>query len=295
MRSAREHDLPHELLSPRQVNDRFPAFNLPADWDCVVQPDGGVLLPEKAIGLFVAAAQDLGASVRLNTPVREVQPLGDRVTIRLEDGTEIEAGSAVVAPGPWIRDFVPELGKRLKLTRQPLLWFSPVDADLVRPDRMPVFFLQSSDDLTYGLPNICGSGVKVASHLSGGDLASADEPRAEVSDDEKASLRAILQRYVPAAAGEVNRTSLCVYTRSPDEHFVLGLHPEAPQIVLASPCSGHGFKFASVIGEILTDLATDRSTCWPIGLFKPDRVLTDARTQDVVPRAVCAFGTHAAA
>lgn len=102
VRSAREHDLPHELLLARQVNDRFPAFNLPADWDCVVQPDGGVLLPEKAISLFVAAAQDLGASVRLNTPVREVQPLGDRVTIRLEDGTEIEAGSAVVAPGPWI-------------------------------------------------------------------------------------------------------------------------------------------------------------------------------------------------
>jgi hypothetical protein len=78
----------------------------------------------------------------------------------------------------------------------------------VRPDRMPVFFLQSSGDLTYGLPDMCGSGVKAASHLSGGDLASADEPRAEVSDDEKASLRAILQRYVPAAAGEVNRTSL---------------------------------------------------------------------------------------
>jgi len=85
---------------------------------------------------------------------------------------------------------------------------------------------------------------------------------------------------VPAAAGwEVSRTSPRVYTRSPDEHFVLGLHPEARKIVLASPCSGHGLKFASVIGEILTDLATDRSTCWPIGLFKPDRVLTDAEFQ----------------
>src|SRR5262249_59715629 len=112
----------------------------------------------------------------LNTAVREVQALGDRVTIRLEDGTEIEAGSAVVAPGPWIRELVPELHKRLKLTRQPLLWFSPVDADLVRPDRMPVFFLQSSDDLTYGLPDICGNGVKAASHLSGGGLLFPGEP-----------------------------------------------------------------------------------------------------------------------
>jgi sarcosine oxidase len=87
-------------------------------------------------------------------------------------------------------------------------------------------------------------------------------------------LRAFLQRYVPAAAGAVHRTSLCAYTRSPDGHFVLGLHPEAPQIVLASPCSGHGFKFASIIGEILADLALDQSTKWPIDIFKPQRVLT---------------------
>jgi sarcosine oxidase len=115
--------------------------------------------------------------------------------------------------------------------------------------------------------------VKAASHLSGGDLESADAPRADVSDHEKAGLRALLQRYVPAAAGEIHRTSLCIYTRSPDEHFVLGQHPQAPQIVLASPCSGHGFKFASVMGEILADLAIDRSTDWPIDLFRPQRVL----------------------
>ena len=273
IRSAREHNLPHELLTPQQVNDRFPAFNLPAGWTCVFQPDGGVLLPEKAIGLFVAAAQDGGATVRLNTPVSGVQPAGNGVRVRLADGEVIDAGSAIVAPGPWIKDLIPELGGRLQLTRQPLLWFDPVDEPLVRPDRMPVFFFQSHDHLTYGLPNICGSGVKAASHLSGGDLESADAPRADVSDHEKAGLRALLQRYVPAAAGEIHRTSLCIYTRSPDEHFVLGQHPEAPQIVLASPCSGHGFKFASVMGEILADLAIDRSTDWPIDLFRPQRVL----------------------
>jgi sarcosine oxidase len=212
IRSAREHDLPHELLTPQQVNDRFPAFNLPADWTCVFQPDGGVLLPEKAIGLFVAAAQDGGATVRLNTPVSGVQPAGNGVRVRLADGEVIDAGSAIVAPGPWIKDLIPELGGRLQLTRQPLLWFYPVDEPLVRPDRMPVFFFQSHDHLTYGLPNICGSGVKAASHLSGGDLESADAPRADVSDHEKAGLRALLQRYVPAAAGEIHRTSLCIYT-----------------------------------------------------------------------------------
>jgi sarcosine oxidase len=245
---------------------------LPAGWEYIFQPDGGVLLPEKAIRLFVALAKHGGATVRVGTPVKGVQPIGDAVRITLEDGGRLEAGAVVVAAGPWIGDLVPELRERLRLTRQPLLWFSPMDRSLVQPDRMPVFLLQSHEDLTYGLPDLCGSGVKAASHLSCGELESADAPRAVVSDDEKAAIRSTLQRYVPAAAGEVNRTSLCIYTRSPDGHFVLGHHPEAPQIIIASPCSGHGFKFASIIGEILTDLATDGNTNWPIELFTPERI-----------------------
>jgi sarcosine oxidase len=268
MRSARLHDLRHEILTPRQVNQRFPAFTLPSDWECIFQPDGGVLLPEKAIRLFVAAAERHGAVARRNSPVRAVQPLGDRVRITLEDGSRIEAGTAIVAPGAWMRDLMPQLA--LDLTRQPLLWFSPIDAGLVRPERMPVFFLQSEDALTYGLPDL-GDGVKAGSHLSGGALTSADQARDPVSNDEAAALRAILQRLAPAAAGDLRRTSLCVYTRSPDLHFLLGPHPEAPQIILASPCSGHGFKFASLFGDILADLATAGSTAWPIGLFQPAR------------------------
>lgn len=95
-----------------------------------------MLLPEKAIGLFVAAAQDGGATVRLNTPVSGVQPAGNGVRVRLGDGEVIDAGSAIVAPGPWIKDLIPELGGRLQLTRQPLLWFDPVNEPLVRPDRI---------------------------------------------------------------------------------------------------------------------------------------------------------------
>ena len=275
LRSAQQHDLPHERLTPRQVNDRFPAFRVPSDWTCVFSPDGGVLFPEKAIGLFVALAQSLGATARLNTRVLEAQPAGDGVSIKLEGGEVIEAGSAIISAGPWIVDLLPQLRHSLMLTRQPLLWFDPVDASLVRPERMPVFMFQEEDHVVYGLPDVCGSGVKAAFHSSGGQLISADQPRAEVSESEETALRAFLQRYVPPAAGAVRRTSLCAYTRSPDGHFVLGLHPEAPQIVLASPCSGHGFKFASIIGEILADLALDQSTTWPIEIFKPQRVLTD--------------------
>ncbi|HEY2528860.1 MAG TPA: N-methyl-L-tryptophan oxidase [Xanthobacteraceae bacterium] len=271
--SALQHGIPHEVLAPKQVNRRFPAFSIPSDWHCVFQPDAGILQPEKAIDLFVRSAIALGATVAPGTRVDRVLEVGDRVEVRLQSGENIQANSAVIAAGPWIRELVPELGRKMKLTRQPLVWFEPQDERSVRPEAMPLFFLQSPDDVIYGFPNFLGSGVKAASHLSCGDLASGSEVRAEVSDEEKTHLKNIIGRYIPAAAGRIRQTHVCIYTRSPDEHFVLGLHPSTPQIVLASPCSGHGFKFASIFGEILADLATTRQTDKPIDLFRPSRLM----------------------
>jgi sarcosine oxidase len=273
LRSALQHDIPHEVLLPGQVNKRFPAFSIPSDWHCVFQPDAGILQPEKAIKLFVKSASELGATVALGTRVKSVLPVGDHVEVHLESGETIEAGSAVLAVGPWIQELVPELGSKMRLTRQPLLWFEPQDKQLVRPPSMPVFFLHAPEDLIYGFPDFRGSGVKAASHLSGGELTTADEIRAEVSDEEKAHLKRLIGRFIPAAAGRVRQTHVCIYTRSTDEHFVLGLHPGASQIVLASPCSGHGFKFASIFGEILADLAMRRATDKPIEFFRPNRFI----------------------
>ena len=273
LRSALQHDIPHEALLPRQVNNRFPAFSIPPDWQCVLQPDAGILLPEKAIDLFVRSAIGFGATVASGTRVERVLTVGNGVEVQLESGETIEAGSAVLAAGPWIQELVPELGSKMKLTRQPLMWFEPQDARLVRPQSMPVFLLQTPEDVVYGFPDFRGSGVKAASHRSCGVLKSADEIRGEVSDEEKAHLKRIMNRFIPAAAGRVRQTHVCIYTRSPDEHFVLGLHPSAPQIVLASPCSGHGFKFASIFGEILADLATMRATDKPIDFFRPSRLI----------------------
>src|SRR5947209_2906686 len=202
-----------------------------------------------------------------------VEPVADRVQIILEGGDRVEAASAVVSAGAWIGELMSDVAAKMRLTRQPLMWFQPLESDLVRPDRMPVFFFQTQGNLVYGLPNVCGTGVKAASHLSGGDLVSADAARAEVSANEAEHLHGLIRRYVPAAAGALVNTSLCIHTRSPDEHFVVGLHPEARQLVIASPCSGHGFKFASVMGEIIADLAQDRRTDRPIDLFNPERIL----------------------
>jgi sarcosine oxidase len=273
LRSALQHDIPHEVLLPEQVNKRFPAFSIPADWQCIFQPDAGILQPEIAINSYVKSASSLGATVALGTRVESVLPVGDHIAVRLESGETIEAGSAVLAVGPWIQELVPELGSKLRLTRQPLMWFEPQEMQLVRPPSMPVFFFDTPEDLIYGFPDFRGSGVKAGSHLSCGELTSADETRAEVSDEEKAHLTRMMSRFIPAAAGRVRQTHVCIYTRSADEHFVLGLHPSASQIVLASPCSGHGFKFASIFGEILADLAMTGATDKPIDFFRPSRLI----------------------
>ncbi len=272
LRSALEHRLAHEVLSPAQVAARFPAFELPAGWDCAFQPDAGFLEPEKAIGLYLKAAAGLGAVTRTHTQVIHIQPSGDHVVVCLEDGERIEAGRAVIAAGAWIGDLAPILAPHLRLTRQVLVWFEPNRPELVTPDRFPVFMLETAADVIYGVPDFRGSGVKAASHHACGDLASADSGRPDADAADVERVHKVLRALIPAAAGRPCRTETCLYTRSPDEHFIIGLHPDAPQIVLASPCSGHGFKFASLIGEILADLATTGSTDMPIGLFAPERL-----------------------
>jgi sarcosine oxidase len=271
--SAIAHGIPHEVLPAAEISRRFPAFTLPADWTCVFQPDGGVLEPEKAVRLFVSHAKALGAEVRSGVQVIAVEPHGDGVRVVLSNGEAVEAASAIIAAGPWTTDLVPALKPHLTLTRQPLIWFEPLDRALVQPGRMPVFLFETGEDLIYGMPDIAGSGVKAATHRPGAVLADGDAPRPDADEAEKAAILAALKAYIPAAAGPVSRTAACTYTRTPDEHFIIGPMPGAPQIVLASPCSGHGFKFASIIGEALADLALKGDTEIPIGLFSPGRFL----------------------
>jgi sarcosine oxidase len=272
VRSAVLHDLPFEQLSADALNARFPAFSLPSNWDCVFEPNAGFLRPERIIELQLRMALEMGAFVRTNTIVQAVNPIADHVEIRLVNGERIEAGAAIVATGPWIADLVPTLSSSLRLTRQDLVWFEPQQRALVQPDRMPVFFLEAPEDELYGFPDVDGWGVKIASHKAGPGVANADDVRL-ADTEEPLRLALLLKKYVPAAHGPAMRSQSCLYTRTPDENFIVGLHPSHHQIVIASPCSGHGFKFASVIGEILADLALTEATDKPIDLFCPDRYL----------------------
>ena len=266
--SSQLHDLPHELLTGQQINARFPAFALPADWSGVFQPDGGYLRPELAIETEIAAAKAHGADVRLGSQVRAIDPSGRGVRVTLTDGTRIDAGAAIVAAGPWIGELAPALAPHLKLTRQVLAWFDPARPADVAPGRFPIFILETPDDAVYGFPDIAGTGVKAASHIEGRTLTNAASARQDATATDARQVLDVLEPYVPAAAGPVRAMTTCIYTRTPDQDFILDAMPGHPQILLASPCSGHGFKFSILIGQILADLALTGSTDHDISRFQ---------------------------
>jgi sarcosine oxidase len=270
LEASRLHGLDHEVLSAAEINRRFPAFKVPPHWTGLYQPEGGFLRPELAIQQFVGLAERHGAEVRTGTRVLAIEPLGSGVRVRTEAG-EIEAGSVIVAAGAWIGDFAPELKPHLKLTRQVLGWFEPLQPAYYSPDRCPVFILESEDDACYGFPDFAGTGVKTASHRKGAYLPSADDLSQDGGAADEAQIRRMLALAMPEANGPLRAMRTCMYTRTPDEDFVIDRSSADPRIILASPCSGHGFKFASVIGEVLADLALGKTPANDISRFKLER------------------------
>ncbi|QRM28023.1 N-methyl-L-tryptophan oxidase [Microvirga sp. VF16] len=270
LEASRLHGLDHEVLSAAEINRRFPAFKVPSHWTGLYQPEGGFLRPELAIQQFVGLAERHGAEVRTQTRVLAIEPLGSGVRVRTETG-EIEAGSVIIAAGAWIGDFAPKLKPHLKLTRQVLGWFEPLQPAYYSPDRCPVFILESEDDACYGFPDFAGTGVKTASHRKGAYLTSADDLTQDGGPADEAQIRRMLALAMPDANGPLKAMRTCIYTRTPDEDFVIDRSSVDPRIVLASPCSGHGFKFASVIGEVLADLALGKPPANDISRFKLDR------------------------
>ena len=265
------HDLDHTMLTGAEVNRRFPAFRLPDNWEALYQPQGGFVRPETAIHAYVRLGTHHGGTVQTGTRVLAIEPRGSGIAIRTEHET-IEAGAVVVAAGAWIGELVPELRRHLTVTRQVIGWFEPVAPALVALDAFPTFLLRAEDDSYYGFPNFAGTGVKAGSHNESGILPSADALEQDAGPRDEARIRRLFSRYIPAADGPLNAMRTCLYTRTLDEDFVIDRAPVDPRIILASPCSGHGFKFASVLGEVLADLAEARNPVFDLGRFRIDRL-----------------------
>jgi len=264
--SVKAHALRHELLTAQDLMRRFPAFRLPPYYAAVVQPDGGFLEAESSVQLMLTLATQGGAVVRSGESVRIVEPhqRGVRVTT---DRTTIDAGVAIIAAGPWVMSLLPQLRAPLRVTRQAMAWFAPVHPGLFTPDRCPVFLIESRHGIHYGFPSDHEGRIKVAKHHHQDETVDPEAYERTVSTADEALIRAALADHLPAANGRRLAAQTCLYTVSPDGDFLVDRLPEYPQVIIVSPCSGHGFKFAPVIGEIAAELATTGATRHDIGRF----------------------------
>ena len=269
--SCQIHDLPHEVLDGASVNERFPAYRLPAEHAAVFQPDGGFVLSERAIVAHVVTAQALGAVVHGRERVTGWEPSGDGVEVRTDRST-YRADRLVVTAGAWTGSIVPALRRLALPERQVLAWLQPDDPSLFQPARFPVFNLEVPEGRFYGLPIAVVPGFKFGRYHHFEEEVDPDDSDRSVTADDEAMLRQFATTYFPSGAGPTMALRSCMFTNTPDEHFVVGVQPDHPQVVIASPCSGHGYKFASVLGEVLSDLAIDGETSHDISLFSLARL-----------------------
>jgi len=268
--SCLAHGLAHEALSSAELSRRFPGYALPAHFRALVQPEGGFLVPEACIVAHAQLAAEAGATIRAREQVTgwEAGPAGVRV--ETDRGT-YEGEQLVVAAGAWIGDLADPLAGLAQPERQVLGWFQPKRPELFRPDAFPVFNLSVPEGRYYGFPVFGVPGFKIGRYHHREEAVHPDAMAREPDAADEALLREATARYFPAAAGETVGLRVCLFTNTPDEHFIIDRHPREPRVLLVSPCSGHGFKFCSVVGEIVADLVQHDRTEHDIGLLRLGR------------------------
>ena len=268
--ATRLHDLPHEMLDAAALMTRYPVFRVSDNFVAVLQPDGGFLEASVAIQAHVALAQAHGAVLHTGESVQAIEQDGNGVQITTDQG-RITASATIVAAGPWMTKLLPGASLPLRVTRQTFGYFVPPDATPFTAGRCPVFLLESRHGIHYGIPFDADPGLKVAKHHHADETVDPDAHDPTVTPADEALMRAGIAEHLPAADGPLVGAKTCLYTMTPDGDFILDRLPACPQIVVASPCSGHGFKFAPLIGEILADLATTGTTEHDISRFRLSR------------------------
>ena len=271
LESARRWDLPHELLEAREIRRRFPTLTPADDEVGLFEAVAGFVRPEAAVAAHLDVAARHGAELHFDEPALEWQATGGGVRVTTAAGT-YDAGRLVICPGAWAPRLLEAMELPLTVERQVMYWFQPDDG--VGPyERHPIWIHEAPDGLQlYGFPAIDGpdGGVKTAIFRRGTPTTPETIDR-EIHPEEVAFIAGRLRALAPTMAGRFRTGAACMYTTTPDEHFVVAVHPEHENVTVACGFSGHGFKFVPVIGEILADLATEGTTAQSIDLFDPRR------------------------
>jgi len=257
LRSARQHGLPHESLDAGQIRRRFPQFTPDNGTVALFETNAGFVRPEAAVQAHLDLAARRGATLRFDEKVTSF----DGTAVKTTRGT-YEAGQLVITAGPWLSEFV-----KLPVTveRQVQFWFEPMS----NIGQLPIWIWETEDGLhPYGLPAMDGA-VKVAFHQHSPDRVCTPETiNRTVSEAEVAAMRACLRDRIPMLPGKLREAKTCLYTCTPNGHFILDRHPNHDNVWIISPCSGHGFKFCPVIGEVVADLVTRGHSDFDLSLFR---------------------------
>ncbi len=262
--SAETYRVDYEWLEAVDIRRRFPAFRPTDDMVGVLEKRAGILFPEECIKAHLTGAAARGAEIRVEEVVQKIEACGDGVKVATSKGRFL-AGKVIVSAGAWVGELLPELRLPLYIERQVVCWFKDAGGGTVlRPDRMPVYIWEyEAGRMFYGFPDM-GQGIKIGFH-HGGRHIRPDELRQDAGSDEIQEIQEIAGKWL-AIDPVFNSASVCMYTNTPDEDFIIGEYPGSPQILVLSPCSGHGFKFSSVVGKIAGDWALGR----PVGFdLKP--------------------------
>jgi sarcosine oxidase len=270
-RSAVEHELRLETLSRRQVQERYPTLELLPNEVALFEPDGGVLNPEQAVAAHLKMARESGADLRFQAAMRSWEASEEGITIILADGSRISAKTFVLSLGPWFKETLDTLGVPLRIQRNVQAWFSP-SSNSYDADRFPAFLLDRAGlpAPLYGFPDF-GDGVKAAFH-GFGQITTADELDREVNlTRDVTPIAGAMEEWMPGAAAKFREAKPCMYSLTPDGNFVIDRHPQHPNVILCGGYSGHGFKFAPVIGEIAADLALEGGSRHQIDFLSLER------------------------
>ena len=255
--SARQHGIKHDVLDAAALARRYPALHDLNAAIGVFEPGAGWIDPEGAVAAALRYASERGVELRFDEPVTRWEAAGEGVRVTTTRGA-YEARRLLLAAGAWMPQLLGAAGRGLSVERQVQHWFGPSSPAAAT---LPVFIRQTEEAVCYALPPAARTdgAIKIAVHHDG-TPTTADTVQREVGPEEVAATRLLLERYAPALAGPHRASVVCLYTNSTDGHFVLDRHPEQRSVVVASPCSGFGFKFASVVGEILSGLLLDEGT-----------------------------------
>jgi len=262
--SAQTHHLRHELLPVEDVRRRFPAIDPRDDMVAVFEPRAGVVFPELCVQAHLRFAQESGATLKFNETVTGWSDSGDSLEVKTAQGV-YRCRLLVISAGSWAKELIPELP--VVVERQVLVWFEQHAPQLFSPEHCPIYLFEyERNRYFYGFPEL-GTGVKIARHHEG----SAVDPNLvsrEVHPEEIKSLHELVRSFLPELAGKALEAVVCLYTNMPDEHFLIDWHPKNPRVLVCSPCSGHGFKFSSAIGEIAADLILTGRSKLDLTLFR---------------------------